>query len=74
MKGQRPPLFKQMEKETDKAKITRLQSENKFLKEIIRLQYKKALEALHFVNKGNIEKIINPPTPEDLRTEYKPEF
>jgi hypothetical protein len=63
-----------MEKETDKAKITRLQSENKFLKEIIRLQYKKALEALHFVNKGNIEKIINPPNPEDLRTEYKPEF
>ena len=43
--------------ESDKAKITRLESENRFLKEIIRTQYKKALEALNFVNKGNISKI-----------------
>lgn len=43
--------------ETDKAKITRLESENKFLREIIKNQYKKALEALNFVNKGNISDI-----------------
>ncbi len=43
--------------ESDKAKITRLESENKFLKEIIKNQYKKALEALNFVNKGNISDI-----------------
>ena len=49
-----------MERETDKAKINRLQSENEFLKELIRNQYKKSLEALHFINKGDIDKIINP--------------
>ena len=63
-----------MEKETDKAKIRRLQSENDFLKEIIRNQYKKALEALHFINMGDIEKIINPPEPDNTRTEFTPEF
>ena len=57
--------------ESDKAKITRLESENRFLKEIIRTQYKKALEALNFVNKGNISKIDN-----DKNTEstFKSEF
>jgi len=63
-----------MEKETDKAKIRRLQSENDFLKEIIRLQYKRALEALHFINRGDIEKIIDPPEPDNTRTEFTPEF
>jgi hypothetical protein len=53
-----------MTPETDKAKINRLQSENEFLKEIIRLQYKKALEALHFI----------PPPPDNTRTEFTPEF
>ena len=49
-----------MKKENDKQKINRFQSENEFLKELIRNQYKKALEALHFINKGDIDKIINP--------------
>ncbi len=75
MKGLRAaPDFKDMTPETDKAKINRLQSENEFLKEIIRNQYKKALEALHFINKGDIEKIIDPPKPDDTRTEFTPEF
>jgi len=43
--------------ESDKAKITRLESENKFLKELIQHQYKKALEALNFANKGNVSNI-----------------
>jgi hypothetical protein len=63
-----------MTPETDKAKITRLQSENEFLKEIIRNQYKKALEALHFINKGDIQRIIDPPEPDNTRTDFKPEF
>ena len=63
-----------MTPENDKAKIRRLQSENEFLKEIIRNQYKKALEALHFINKGDIQKIIDPPAPENTRTEFTPEF
>lgn len=68
------PDFKDMTPETDKAKISRLQSENEFLKEIVRNQYKKALEALHFINKGDIEKIINPPEPDETRTDFTPEF
>ena len=68
------PDFKDMTPETDKAKISRLQSENEFLKEIVRNQYKKALEALHFINKGDIEKIINPPEPDETRIDFKPEF
>lgn len=40
-----------MDKET-KAELNRLRSENAFLKELIRNQYKKALEALNFANKG----------------------
>ncbi len=63
-----------MTPETDKAKISRLQSENDFLKEIIRLQYKKALEALHFINRGDIQRIIDPPEPDNTRTEFTPEF
>ena len=63
-----------MTPETDKAKISRLQSENEFLKEIVRNQYKKALEALHFINKGDIQKIIDPPEPENTRTNFTPEF
>ena len=75
LKGSRAaPDFKDMTPETDKAKISRLQSENEFLKEIIRNQYKKALEALHFINKGDIEKIIDPPEPENTRTNFTPEF
>ena len=62
-----------MEKEI-KEKISRLQSENEFLKEIIRNQYKKALEALHFINRGDIEKIIDPPEPDNTRTEFTSEF
>ncbi len=74
LKGSRAtPDFKDMT-ETDKAKISRLQSENEFLKEIIRNQYKKALEALHFINKGDIQKIIDPPEPDETRTDFKPEF
>ena len=46
-----------MTQKENEAKIRRLQSENDFLKEIIRNQYKKALEALHFINKGDIEKM-----------------
>jgi len=68
------PDFKDMTPETDKAKISRLQSENDFLKEIIRNQYRKALEALHFINKGDIEKIINPPPPNETRIDFTPEF
>lgn len=68
------PEFKDMTPETDKAKIRRLQSENDFLKEIIRLQYKRALEALHFINKGDIQKIIDPPEPDETRIDFKPEF
>lgn len=63
-----------MTPETDKAKISRLQSENEFLKEIVRNQYKKALEALHFINKGDIQKIIDPPEPDETRTDFTPEF
>ncbi len=63
-----------MTPENDKAKIRRLQSENEFLKEIIRNQYKKALEALHFINKGDIQKIIDPPEPDETRTDFTPEF
>jgi len=63
-----------MTPETDKAKIRRLQSENDFLKEIVRNQYKKALEALHFINKGDIQRIIDPPEPDKTRTDFKPEF
>tara|TARA_R110000751_G_scaffold5032_1_gene23780 strand:+ start:384 stop:635 length:252 start_codon:yes stop_codon:yes gene_type:complete len=68
------PDFKDMTPETDKAKISRLKSENEFLKEIVRNQYKKALEALHFINKGDIEKIINPPEPDETRIDFTPEF
>jgi len=68
------PDFKDMTPETDKAKISRLQSENEFLKEIVRNQYKKALEALHFINKGDIQKIIDPPEPDETRTDFTPEF
>ena len=44
-----------MDKET-KTELIRLRSENAFLKELIRNQYKKALEALNFANKGTIHK------------------
>ena len=44
-----------MDKET-KTELNRLRSENAFLKEIIRNQYRKALEALNFVNNGTIKK------------------
>ena len=44
-----------MDKET-KTELIRLRSENAFLKELIRNQYKKALEALNFVNNGTIHK------------------
>lgn len=75
LKGLRAtPKFKDMTPETDKAKISRLQSENEFLKEIIRNQYKKALEALHFINKGDIQRIIDPPKPENTRTNFTSEF
>lgn len=63
-----------MKAETDRAKIRRLEGENKFLKEIVRNQYKKALEALYFVNRGDISKIVDPPEPENKRTDFKPEL
>ena len=63
-----------MTQKENEAKIRRLQSENDFLKEIVRNQYKKALEALHFINKGDIEKIINPPEPDETRIDFTPEF
>ena len=44
-----------MDKET-KAELSRLRSENAFLKEIINTQYKNALNALNFANKGTTTK------------------
>lgn len=50
-----PQPYIKMDKET-KTELIRLRSENAFLKEIIRNQYRKALEALNFVNNGTIKK------------------
>ena len=47
--------------ETQKQKITRLESENAVLKEIIKNLYKKTLEALNLANGG---KIPNNKTPD----------
>ncbi len=44
-----------MDKKT-KAELSRLRSENAFLKEIINTQYKNALNALNFANKGTTNK------------------
>jgi len=49
-----------MTKETKKL-INRLESENKFLKEVIKNNYKRALQALSFINSNNFVHYEPPP-------------
>jgi len=56
-----------MTEETKKL-INRLQSENNFLKEVIKNNYKRALQALNFINSDNFAhsepEILSEPTAE----------